>query len=149
MDRPMEMKTKSFLLFASSVCVWLSGCGLDSTVSNNRNAPCRDEPAPSSGRLFVRYSNPSNFDTVIISLDPRDTRSMSYSWSPARGTQSDVVKGLSFVKYWITARYVRGIDTVDVFESESVDQGASTNDAGCRSYNPESSIDVRVRRWPS
>ncbi len=132
-----------------AVSLVLAACGdMSSTVDSSRT-PCRDQPRPASGSLHVRYSDPSRFDTVVISLDPRDNRSVPYSWSPARGTQTDEVKGLSFVKYWIVARYVRDGDTVDVFESETIEDGKSTNDAGCTVYNTQSGIDVRVLKWPN
>lgn len=127
----------------------LAACGdMSSTVDSSRT-PCRDQPRPASGSLQVRYSDPARFDTVIISLDPRDNRSIPYSWSPARGTQTDEVKGLSFVKYWVVARYVRNGDTVDVFDSETIEDGKSTNDAGCTVYNTRSGIDMRVLKWPN
>ncbi len=130
--------------------IFLGACGsLDSTVGSNTGTPCRDEAPPTTGRLFVRYSDPHNYDKVLIWLDPRDSHSKSYSWNPSEGTQSDVIKGLSFTRYWVTARYVRGIDTVDVFDSQTIEDGENTNSAGCRTYNPESTIDVRLSRWPS
>ncbi|MEN9308334.1 MAG: hypothetical protein RL173_2266 [Fibrobacterota bacterium] len=145
----MQM-TKSLLApfaLAAFCCFW--GCGSDSGVSSTRqNVPCRDETPPSTGSLYVTYSNPTDFDTVIIWLDPRDRGGLPYQWSPNRGTRSDVVKGLGFVKYWITARYVRAGDTVDVFDSETIDDGASTNSAGCKVYDPQSSVGVEVEKWP-
>jgi len=127
----------------------LSGCGTDSGLSSTRStAPCRDEAPPRSGSLFVTYSNPSKFDTVIIRLDPKDRGGLPYEWSPAKGTVSDEVKGLGFVKYWITARYVRSGDTVDVFDSETIDDGESTNSAGCKVYDPKNSVGVEVEKWP-
>jgi len=141
----MEMMTKSVLVAAMLA---MGGCGLDSTVGTNRY-PCRDEVRPSSGSLFVQYSNPSNFDTVIIWLDPRSGGERPFEWSPDKGTRSDVVKGLGFIKYWIQARYVRNGDTVDVFESETIDDGKSTNGSGCVTYSPQNSVDVEVVKWPN
>lgn len=144
----MEMKTFFALTLLVVGLGGLSGCGLDSTTGTYRGGPCRDEVPPSTGSLMIQYSNPSNFDTVVISLDPRGRGGLPYDWSPKKGTRSDVVKGLGFVKYWVTARYVRNGDTVDVFDSESIENGESTNSAGCKVYNPQSSINVEVERWP-
>lgn len=142
----MAMKIVSVGAFLAIPLV-LAACGdMSSTIGQT---PCRDQPRPVSGSLQVRYSDPSRFDTVIISLDPRSGRGLSYTWSPLPGTRSDEVKGLDFVKYWIVARYVRSGDTVDVFESETIEDGKSTNDAGCTVYNPQSGIDVRVLKWPN
>jgi hypothetical protein len=140
----MEMKTKIVLIVFAAA---LGGGALDSTVGSGR-IPCRDEVRPSSGSLFVRYSNPSNFDTVVISLDPRAGGERPFEWSPAKGTRSDVVKGLGFIKYWVMARYVRGGDTVDVFDSETIDDGKSTNSEGCVTYDPQSVVNVEVVNWP-
>lgn len=140
----MEMKTKIVLAaFAAA----LGGCALDSTVGTGRY-PCRDEVRPSSGSLFVRYSNPTNFDTVLISLDPRARGEIPFEWSPDKGTRSDVVKGLGFVTYWVRARYIRDGDTVDVFDSETIEDGRSTNDEGCVTYDPQGAVDVEVVTWP-
>lgn len=144
----MEMKT----IFAVSLLAiglgGLSGCGMGSTVGPYHGGPCRDEIPPTTGSLLIQYSNPSNFDTVIVWLDPRDKGGLPYEWSPNKGTRSDVVKGLGLVKYWVTARYVRNGDTVDVFDSETIERGESTNSEGCKVYNPQSSIDVQVEKWP-
>ncbi len=142
------MKTFSVALALAFGALGLSACGLDSTVGSYRGGPCRDEIAPSTGSMLIQYSNPSNFDTVIISLDPQARGGLPYEWSPGKGTRSDVVKGLGFVKYWVTARYVRSGDTVDVFESETIEKGESTNSAGCKVYNSQSAIDVEVEKWP-
>ena len=141
----MEMKTE---IVGVACAVALAGCGLDSTVSMGSGYPCRDQLRPSSGSLFVRYSNPSNYDTVIVSLDPRSSGYAPYTWSPAKGTRSDVVKKLGFVKYWVQTRYVRNGDTVDVFDSETIEDGQSTNSAGCVTYDPQSSVDLDVVTWP-
>jgi hypothetical protein len=150
MDHPMQVNTTPFfvaLLLAATI--GLSGCGSDSGVSSSRQSgPCRDEVAPTTGSLFITYSNPSKFDTVIIWLDPKERGGAPYQWSPSRGTSSDVVRGLGFVKYWITARYVRSGDTVDVFDSETIDDGATTNSAGCKIYDPTNSVGVEVEKWP-
>lgn len=143
----MEMKTKTALWFA--LAMGLAGCGMDSTVGSRSSFPCRDESRPATGSMFVRYSNPSNFDTVIISLDPRSRGERPYEWSPSKGTRTDVVKGLGFVKYWVMARYVRNGDTVDVFDSETIDDGASSNSSGCTTYSPEGSVDIEVEKWPN
>lgn len=140
----MEMKTLFGLALLGGA---LAGCGLDSTIDADRY-PCRDEYRPSSGSLFVRYSNPSNYDTVLISLDPRSSGEIPFAWSPDKGTRSDVVKGLGFVKYWVLARYVRDGDTVDVFDSETIDDGKSTNSSGCVTYSPQNSVNVEVVKWP-
>jgi hypothetical protein len=141
------MEMKAILAFSAAMLA-MGGCGLDSTVGTGRY-PCRDEVRPYSGSLFLQYSNPSNFDTVIISLDPRSQGEIPFEWSPDKGTRSDVVKGLGFVKYWIQARYVRNGDTVDVFESETIDDGKSTNSSGCVTYSPENSANVEVVKWPN
>jgi len=145
----MSMNRYATLFFALVAICCLGACGSDSSVSStSRSGPCRDETRPTTGSLWVSYSNPSDFDTVIIWLDPKDRGGLPYQWSPAKGTRSDVVKGLGFVKYWITARYVRAGDTVDVFDSETIDDGESTNSAGCKVYDPSNSIGVEVEKWP-
>ncbi len=144
------MKTKSVYAVALplAIALGLSGCGMDSTVGSGYSYPCRDEMHPSYGSMLVRYSNPANFDTVIILLDPRARGEYPYEWSPDKGTRIDEVKGLGFVKYWVTARYVRGGDTVDVFDSETVGDGKSTNSSGCVTYDPQGSVSVEVEKWP-